>query len=298
MPRLKKLHFTPVNLMVTAAIVLLLFAFFAWWQFVYMSPSRIFGRMLATSLSSVSVTRRTVQSDTGQQLVQTMQLTTSPVTQVHATALLTQTQDTSTTVDTESIGTPTTDYVRYNSIKTTQKNAAGKAFDFSSILGIWGRTEQNDASGGPQLYSQALFGVVPTGDLPASQREALIEFIGDNDVYHFDASNVTHKRVNGRPVYTYKVQVMPVAYVGMLKQFARDAGLKQLEQVDPTQYANSQALSFTFEIDGWSGELTKVSYNDSPREDTYTSYGVRNTTALPTSSIPVDELQTRLQNLQ
>lgn len=280
-------------------IIILVGAFGAWWRLVYSNPTRVFDRMLSAHLSTPSITKTISESDDTQKLSQQTQLTISPTARVHSTNVLRQVADASTVVTTESIAAPTVDYVRYVDIKTGQKNSAGKPFDFSSVLGKWGKAEQSDAqSGGAQLFNQTALGVVPAADLPQAQREDLMKLIKDTKVYQTDMKKVKRTIQNGRPVYSYDVTVKPVAYVTVLKAFARDIGLKQLESIDASQYAASSDLAFTFDIDVWSGQLNKISYSDSQRSESYSSYGARLQIQLPSTSLTISGLQSRLQQVQ
>ena len=263
---------------------------------VYSSPTNVFNRMLANSLASPAVSKVVKQNDDSQNLNQKSALVTEPEQIVHAISVLGQTSDADTSITTESIGTPSVDYVRYTDIQTSQKNSTGGAFDFSSVTGIWGKAADSDPnSGGAQLFNQTVLGVVPVANVRQPLRKALLDQIKTDGVYKVDAGSVKRQILNGRPVYTYQVEIVPVAYVTMLKNFARAIGLTQLEQVDPTQYKGSPPLKFTFDVDVWSGQLIKVSYDGSDRTESYSGYGARTQVDIPTEHIGVDELQMRLQ---
>lgn len=289
-------QFTVARVITLISIIILAASAAAWWRLVYSSPTNVFDRMLANSLSTSSVTKTSNQSDDSQKLTQTAVLTTQPKQIVRSTSILGQVADPDTRVTTESIGTPKADFVRYTDLKTSQKNPDGNPFDFSSVIGVWGRTEQSDPeNSSAQLFNQTVLGVVPSANLPLPLRRSLLEQIKNDGVYKIDTASVDRQLVGGRPVYSYKVTVLPVAYVTMLKTFARDLGLTQLEQVDPSQYKNSEPLKFTFDIDVWSGQLIKVAYDGSQRTEIYSAHGARVQSAVPTSFIGVDELQSRLQ---
>lgn len=288
-----------VPIIIFAGAVLLTGSSITWLRVVYASPTNVFNRMLTTSLSSPSVERKTTQADDSQKLDQAFLLTTQPSQLTRSLSTLNQTTDTKSSITTESIGTPTTDFVRYTNIKTSEKNEQGGDFDFSSVVGLWGKTDTaNPNSGGAQSFSQSALGVVPIAMLTPTQRGALLTQIQKDSVYTFDKNSVKRGMVSGRPVYSYNVSISPKAYVSMLKTFAQNLGLKQLEDVDPMQYADSKPIRFIFDIDVLSGQLTKVAYKGSPRVETYSAYGVRSPILVPNSAITVDELQTRLQQIR
>lgn len=259
-------------------------------------PTKVFDRMLAAMLTTPSVTKKITQEDNGQKLDQTVQLTTQPTAQVHSENVLNQGQA---VITTESIGTPRNDFVRYTDIKTEQKNAAGSSFDFSRVLTTWGKSGNNPETGeSAQLFNQTLLGVVPIGNLAPDSRKKLVEQIRTDKVYVVDYNNVKRANVGGRPVYTFDVAMQPVAYINMLKSFARALGLTHLDQVDASQYENTPELKFTFEVDVWSAQLKKVVYTDSGRSEDYSAYGARVLIDEPGDTITLEELQTRLQQVE
>ncbi|MES2971555.1 MAG: hypothetical protein V4702_04495 [Patescibacteria group bacterium] len=288
-----------VKLLFISGIVILIFSSLSYWHIVYNSPGKVFSRMLKTSLSTVSVTKVISQADESQNLRQAVVLRSQPKPLIRSISVLAQGANGDTKVTTESISTPLIDFVRYNDIQTNQKNEAGSAFDFKDVVGVWGKTDDSDTSGnGAQLFNQTLLGVVPFANINKAQRDQLLNQINKNGVYEIDTSKVKRQYVNARPIYTYEVTVRPVAYVTMLKAFAQANGLTQLDQVNPDQYTESSPLTFTFEVDILSSQLTKIIYSQGQRTETYGSYGARVAINPPESSIPVGELQTRLQKIR
>lgn len=298
---MKKLlgKFTIIRVAVLAGVIVFAGAGYGWWHMVYSSPQNVFNRMLATSLASNSVTKTINQNDGQQILEQTTQFSVAPKQRVHAKNVLKQVVDRGTVISTESIATSKADYVRYTDIKATQKRDDGKDYDFSSVVGQWGKADDRDpTSGGAQLFVQNLFGVVPLANLPADQRKELVQLIKKENVFGTDFSKTKRNLVNGRPVYSYDISVKPKAYVTMLKLFARDLGMRQLEQVDPDQYEDSEPLNFTFDVDAWSGQLRAIEYKDSVRTERMSAYGAKLQIEPPTSVIPLSELQKKLQRTQ
>ncbi len=299
MPKTIKLKLSFINTIILIGIVILIASVFYWFKAIYSSPSNVFDRMLTNSLASTSVAKIITQSGGSQSLEEKSLLVTQPEQRVHSRSILGQGANSDTQIKTESIASPLYDFVRYTDISTTQKSTSGAGFNFSSVLGIWGKSDKASSTGsGAQLYDQTVLGVVPIANLPKSQKANLIKQIKKDVVYKYDSSNTKRQILNGRPVYSYGVEVAPVAYVSMLKSFAKDIGINQLEQIDPAQYANSAPLKFTFDIDVWSGQLTKISYENSVRVENFAAYGDKSQIKLPTSSIDVNALQARLRQIQ
>jgi len=298
MSKLTSSKIPSVSVIFITASIILAIAIGAWFRLVYTRPAATFNRMLNTMLSTTGVSKKITQTQDGQQISQDVQLTAQPVARVHSLSVLKQ-GDGGTVITTENVGTLTADYVRYADIKTSQKTADGKAFDFKTVLGIWGKADAKDPeSGGAQLFNQTVLGVVPVGNLNAAARQKLMNQIVKDKVYSVDYASVARNRVAGRPQYSYDVTVQPVAYVGMLKSYAREIGIKELESVDPAQYKETPPLKFNFIVDVWSGQLQTINYIDSERSETYSSYGARLRIETPVAQTTVQDIQTRLQKLQ
>jgi flagellar basal body-associated protein FliL len=294
-----KSRITPINLIVAALVILAGAGVYAWWQFSYTNPSKVFNRMVANNLATPSMTKKTNQVSEGQSLDQTSILVTSPKPYVVSQATLNQKQGVETTkVVTESLAFPTEEYTRYLNISTTQKAANGKPYNFSKLFGVWGKTTQQDAeSGGPQTYSQTILGIIPVGTMTAAQRQDLTSYIQKNNVFGVDGNKVTKVWKNNRLVYTYQGSVRPIPYVTMLKVFAHSMGLRQLDGISPEQYKDSPPIAFTLDVDVISGQMTALKYTDSGRVDQFMAYGYRPVVKIPQNTIPISELQSRLQQI-
>jgi hypothetical protein len=272
-----------------------------WLYHIHNDPRRVFEGMVVNNLRTTGVVDHIEQTNQGQKLDQVVQFVTGPLYTAQSQTTITQGLDNPDIVKTESIGTPYLDFVRYLDIQTAQKGLNGKPLDFSKVMNIWGKdsTGQDNQQTTGQLYSQSVLGVVPYANLSAADRKQVVELIKEQNIYQVDYKGVKKTKENGRPSYVYMVTIRPEAYVGMLKRVAHSMNLTQLEGVDPSAYAHSDPISFTFHVDVWSRQLTQVEYEGGTRKETLSSFGLqRPVTNLPTQTIPVDELQTRLQTIQ
>lgn len=299
MAKQSKPRITPTNLIVAALVILAGAGMYAWWQFSYTNPEKVFNRMVANNLSTPSVTKSSTQAADGQSLEQTSILVTTPKQYVASQSTLKQGEgDQASEVVTETLAFPSEEFTRYISITTAQKSSSGKPFNFDKVLGTWGRTTPEDVeSGGPQTYSQTILGIVPMGTMNAAQRKELVSYIQKNNVFGVDANKATKTWKNNRLVYTYEGSVKPIPYVTMLKVFARNMGMRQLEGINPEQYKNSAPIAFTVDVDVISGQMTAVKYTDSERTEVYSAYGYRPVVNTPKDAIPIGELQDRLQQI-
>lgn len=285
-----------------AAVVVLLVSGWAWWHYVRSNPERTFHAAVENNFRTQGVSRFVSQKGEGQSLEQNVQLSLGVERAAHGyTTIKQEAFDSSASVKTETISLPSAEYVRYKQIETSQKNDKGQKLDFSSLIDIWGKSTFEGTQGTGEVYSESILGVVPTGNLSATDRAALMELINKENVYQFDSDKVERTKENGRPVYVYQVTVSPEAYIKMLKQFAKAMGMKQLDDLDPANYRNAQALEFKVRVDVWSQQLAGVIYGEGQsveRTERMTSYGVFRGVDIPENTIPVQELQTKLQNIK
>jgi hypothetical protein len=281
---------------VAVILITILFGLNAWYKSIYSDPRTVFNAMLENSLRTESVTKEVVQNSEGQTLKQTIRLQTGASHQAQSMTDLSQQGIASATVVTESIGTPTADFVRYRSITTDQKNEAGNDLDFSKIIGVWGKTETTDSTSG-ELYNESTLGIIPFGNLSEADRNKVLAIASESDVYRVEYQNVRRGTINGRPTYEYTVKVLPDAYVTMLKTYARAAGLTHLENINPGNYASADAIEFKVTIDVLTRRLSSVTYATG-RQEYYKSYGNQVQVDLPSESVAIEELQQRLQQVE
>lgn len=281
-----------------AAVVIFVISGWAWWHVVRSNPERTFYSAIDNSLRTTGMSRQVTQESGPQKLQQDAYLSQGAQHVARSTSTIDQTGDVNATIKTESIGTPTTDYVRYVQIDTTQKNAAGQSLDFSSLLNIWGKAEPAQGMTAGDLYNESTLGVVPVANLNAKKRESLLKLIRDQNVYQIDNQKIQRAIEGGRPFYTYEVSVKPEAYVTMLKQFASDMKLTHLETIDPSQYKDGEPIVFKIKVDVWSQRFVEIQYQMGSRVEKYGSFGVNRGVTIPETTIPTEELQAKLQSIQ
>ncbi|HSD56272.1 MAG TPA: hypothetical protein VLA92_03900 [Candidatus Saccharimonadales bacterium] len=297
----------PYWYMYVAGVVLLLLSGYLWWNKVYLSPERAFWGMVSNSLSTSGVTIETEQSADQSKLKQIVQMELGATNRAHSLTTLTQGQ---TEVKTEIIGTKDADYTRYRSIKTDQKNAQGKALDVSKVENVWSKsddTQQTDTqASGHQLLAQAVLGIglpvgsvpVPIGDVSAGKREDLVRQIKSQNVYEtsFKAKDVVKEKKDGRTQYTYTVKIQTILYVRLMKEFAKDLGMKELDSVDPNTYQTTAPLNVKLTVDPVSRQLVAIDTGQGYKQ-TYAGYGLPLKVEIPKKPITAEELQKRLSEL-
>ncbi|HET8709652.1 MAG TPA: hypothetical protein VFL85_05250 [Candidatus Saccharimonadales bacterium] len=287
-------------LYIGSAILIAAIAVFLWWQFVYQNPRHVFDDMLANNLQTTSVTKQQKQGNGSQSVTQTVRLQLGST---NATDWLVTINQANSRVTTESIGTPNAGYVRYLSASTKQKRANGKAYDFSKLLNVWGKADTKDSKNVlNQLFSQTMLDIgtaplPPLGNLQPDDRQNILDFMQEQSVFNADYNKVTTGTVDGRPVYIYPVTVKLEPYLRMMQAFARDNGMRQLDAIEPSQYRTAPAVKMTFKVDRWSHQLRQVQYDTAKFSQTYTDYGLKLPIQIPRQTIPVTDLQNRLQKL-
>ena len=287
-----------IPLMLVAAIAMFGLSGWAWWHNIRSNPDRTLMSAVENSLRTASSTRQVKQSNGAQSMEQGVELSLSPSAVAHGFTTIKQESVSNTTISTEAISTPTVEFVRYTDIVTDQKNSKGKSLDFSKLLNIWGKTSAEQTGDLGALYGESVLGVVPVANLNVDDRQTLMSVVRNEKVYEFDEAKIERKIVNGRPTYIYPVSVKPTGYIKLLKEFGKIMNMKQLESIDPAQYADAQPMVFNLTVDVWSQRLTGITYEGDTRTETLGSYGIRRNVKLPSKSIPVAELEAKLQAVQ
>lgn len=279
------------SLFIIGFIVLAL-SFFAWYQFVRNTAQNTFESMLENSFRTASVTRRVVQDSGSQKLDQVIRFQNQTEHTVHGKTLLTQkVGNEATAIETESIGTPTVDLIRYTKITTDQKNLKGEAINFDKVIGVWGKSTSPDGEQIADLYSDTALGLFLFGDFSSSQRQSLMNTVQENNVYQPDYENAKKFTKDGRSYFMYKVTIKPSSYVKLLKQYGEYAGIKQLESLNPQNYEETDDLTFNVTVDIISQRLAAISAIGGSRIESFSGYGIIQPIEIPIDTIDLPDLQ-------
>ena len=267
-----------------------------WWQFMWQSPQRVFMDMLVNNLETTSVTKHASAANQAQSVDQYVRLAMGST---NATDWLVDAQQGNSMVESESIGTPTTGYIRYVHIAANQTSA--KPYNFSPALNVWGKADGTTDPNLNQLFGQTLLDISnaplpPIANLPASERADLLQFIAQQKVFNPAYNTVKRQTIAGRSVYTYTVAVPLEPYVRLMQVFAHDVGLTSLDTVDPTQYAATAPVQLTLSVDRHSHQLVQAAYAQTGFSQTYGSWGLLVPIALPQHTISTTDLQQRIQS--
>lgn len=277
------------------ALIVLLASVFAWWQFVRNTAENTFESMLDNSFRTASVTRRVTQDSGSQSLDQIVRLQNQTQHVAHGKTILTQkVGEESTVIVTESIGTPTSDYIRYAEITTDQKTPKGDKINFGKVLNVWGKSEVTAEDSIGELYQDNALGLFLFGDFSSDQRQNLLNLIKDNNVYSTNYGSAKKFTKNGRNYYAYRVSIKPSSYVKLLKLYGEYVGINQLASLNPDSYENAQELTFNVTVDILSQRLDTISAVSGERQESFSGYGIIQPIEIPTDTISLPDLQKRL----
>lgn len=288
-----------VELIIIFAVIILGVSTFLWWHYVESNPKRVFTAMLNNALQVQSGTIKIVQPPvSGQTLDQTVQFSVTGQHLVYAYKTLSQLGS---TVHLETIGTPSDEFDRYTNIQTSQLSASGKPLNFNNILGQWAE----NGSPTSQIYNNFYFSltaldVVPFGNFSYAQRAKLLKLMQSSYSVDYSDNGLGRQIINGRPTYSYNVQVVPKEYVTMLKQYATLTGINQLESIKPSDYSNKTSLTVRLVVDVWSRQLISIAYPSNGNVKYFSQFGQQRTPIPfpPTPRISITELERRLNSIQ
>ena len=288
-----------VRWFIAGGLALLLVSGGVWWCKISVSPERVFWGMIEQSLSTSGVSMSSTMQQGEASLEQHMQYSLGAESRALSNTTLRQG---GTVVVTDVLGTLGADYTRYAHIQTERTNASGGPLDLSKILNVWAKTE--GAPGTSQLLSQTILGLslplgsipVPIGDLNATQRQKLVNQIRNEDVYKTTFKDAKKETKNGRLHYVYEVKIQAIPYVHLMKEFSKQVGLKDLEQIDPNDY-QGEALTVQLTVDARAKRLVEVYIPANDFRQQFSAYDVPVAVQIPVDSVPAEELQKRLSEL-
>lgn len=292
-----------IILFFATGIVLFALSGWMWWRNIYTSPERVFWGMVNTSLSTTGVNKHTEQDSNGAALVQDTQINLGANNQSHSIATIVQKgAQGDTKVTTETIGTLGADYARYTNIEIPGASDEAKK-NLQDVLNKWGKNEAQDKEQTGRFLAQSVLNLgsnqpgIPFGYLSGSDREALIKQMKEKKVYDVDFNlPPTRKVENGQNVYVYKVKIKVGPYVGLLQEYGNKIGLGDIG-LDANNYQDTPDISAEFAVNPVNRQLVAINYPDQNFKEVYSSYGAQTAVALPTSVVPISELQSKIQNL-
>ncbi len=291
---------------VSASIFLLLiFGYFGYTK-VYTSPRRVFWRAINNSLVQGSVTKHVSASDpsSGQKISQYSQVNFASEPSLHSFVTVEQQPASGNTnqagsgikatIKTESIITRSAQYSRYISIDTNQKTADGKPLKLDEVIGKWGKSDAASASPNEQI-NQVAVGLAPFARVPLAKQKDLANQMLRADVFDPDFASVQPKVVDGHATWVYKTKLNLANYLSIYKQALSMSGLVGLEKLNPDVYKSLPPIEVIMSIDKGSGKILQLQAESMGRREDYSAHGANLPITEPTNTIPLDQLQSKLQ---
>ena len=202
---------------VTAVFAVIAVLFFSGWYFfnqIYLKPENVFWSMLDRNLKTGSITKTYSEgNDSGSyDLVSKLQLKGQPASQTKITI-----KNDNATLVTDTIGTPTQDYLKYNQEPVTD--------DMQNGMNTWAVNNASDTEPAQIYLNELLSTPILFGYLNHNQRTDLIKSMQDNQVFNTDFNSVNTTTVlNGKKVYVYDVGINLVNYLPIYQAYLRYMG--------------------------------------------------------------------------
>ncbi len=264
-------------------------------------PDHVWNDLLTNTLSTKSVTKRTLTSRESESIEQITQISFLEEPRIHAVVELKQkNQDNSSSkIVTETITTRQNDYSRYVSIHTGAKNPQGKPISYRSVEGLWGKGSDEELAGltPAQNLQRAVIGLVPVANIPEKERSGIINDIISRNIYEVDQTKTVGEKVNDRAVWTFVVKVKIADYIPILKKIFPKVGLGDIAYLDEASYSSAPAEELKISVDKFSHQLVQLKYNDGSSEQ-FSGHGLRTIIQDPAKTIPLAEIQQKLQAAQ
>jgi hypothetical protein len=255
-------------------------------------PEKVFMQSIQRNMGDEGVTCEETQTIDNSTTTQKISLDLISKSDAHAT---THSTHQSTTVATEEIVTKSADYVRYTAM-SAPKSTTGKSLDVSKVLNVWTKADKTNSSSG-SLFGRTALGncVVPLAHLNRGQIDKLMVPVRQSKVFQTNYGAVAHQRLAGKAVFVYDVTVPPEPYITFMKQVAASYGLKDLDGVKTSTYAQQAPEKLRFYIDPRSSRLQKIQYTAGQHSIVFSDYGTVPRITVPSKTVSASELQQRLQ---
>lgn len=273
--------------------ILFILSGYLFWTKIYINPERVFWATLNNNLATTSVTKQ-ISDESSPGVEQYLKIQLGGKSLVETTARAEQNGEIQ---ESQTISSPTTDYIRFTEFVTSQTDSSGKKLDLSSIVNVWAESKNETVSS--QQFSRVIFdGLLPVANLTEKQRTTIMKDLQNVAVLDVDFSKVEKATKQGRTIYTYTVTKEAQGYIEMLKKLGSYVGLNDLSAVNTAQYADAPGTVIRVSIDAYARQLTDVTVEGGAFREQYSSYGVPISQAVPTKNlVSIEELRNRFNKL-
>ncbi|HYF97256.1 MAG TPA: hypothetical protein VD947_04450 [Patescibacteria group bacterium] len=282
-----------INLLVLGCVILVGVTGWLWWAKIVVNPDRVLNDTISNNLRTKSITKHVSQSGPEGGVEQTAYLSFFPPDiNAQTKTILSQGSGSKTaSITTDTIGTKTADYVRYSDVAGAEGLPGAERLN--DLLGVWAKRQSNPANGEQLTFlNETIFNVMLFGDLDNEQKTKLEELIYKSNLYQY--SSAEKRLENKRLVYVYDVSINPEDLVTVIQEYVRLTGVADADQFDPAQYKGVPPVKVQLTIDVFSRQLQKIEYSTG-RVETYSGQNLFRPDNIPEQTIPIDELQKKLQ---
>jgi hypothetical protein len=280
---------------IAVAIAVIAVLFFGGWYFlnqVYLKPEAVFWGAMDRNLQTGSITKTYSEGNELQSygLVTKLQFKGQLASQT-TVVVKDETVGASSVVVTNTVGTPTQDFLKYSQISSETVEIP------QSAINVWGVNTASDTQTVQVFLNELTSSPLLFGYLNHNQRSELIKAMRDNQAFEVDfASTDTTKEFAGKKVYSYDVTINLANYLPIYRTYLRMMGQAQLADQIGTS-APDATLALTLLIEPMSRHLMQVTIADNGGTMTFSNHDASQQIALPTDvKLSIDELQTLLSN--
>ena len=267
------------------------------WSKVIADPDRVLSDALDNSLKTPSITREVAQNQGSSGVSQVSYISfrqPDPNANTKTTIYQATNNNTTASVQTETIGTNTSDYVRYTAIK--EAGGEDGTGGLGDLIGTWAkRSDSSDSSmpgEGLTFFNEGLFSIIPFGNLDKQARETLLGLMNEKNLYKYTSAE--KKFENNRLVYVYSLNINPTDLVEVLRSYMQLSGNGDAAQLDPAEYEGAPPIAIRATVDVLSRQVVSIEYPQG-RLENYSGYGLYRPVNLPTETIPIEQLQQRVR---
>lgn len=277
-------------------VVVLVAAGWLAWSKIVVDPDRVLSDALNNSLRTPSITREVAQSQGTSGVEQVSYISfrqPDPSANTKTVIYQATANNTKASVETETIGTNSSDFVRYTGI--TEAGGDDGTGGLGDLIGTWAERNASDNSASGEnltFFNEGLFSIIPFGNMDKSSRETLIGFINDKNLYQYTSAE--KKLDGGRLVYVYEFSINPADLVDVLRYYMELSGNGDPSQLDPAEYEGSPPIQIQVKVDVLSRQVASIGYPQG-RIESYSGYGLYRPVDIPSETIPIQQLQQRVQ---
>jgi hypothetical protein len=257
---------------------------------VYLKPQNVFWGMINQNLQTAAVTKTTSQTSGSQNFTQVTDLQFKSQLVAHTTVTIKdKTPGNTSSIVTETFGTPTKDYLRYNEIKSTTSNPPKNA------VGVWATSKTTAAQPGQILSSALLSSPMIFGYLSAQQRADIINQLHDHNVFNINfAATGTNEKVNGKKAYAYKITINVANYLQVFRSYLAMINQQNLA-LQIGQPNEGTAYKATLLVNPISRQPLRLTPDGSTVSEQYSNFDIATQLQLPTNvKLSILQLQQRL----